>query len=196
MIEQLNLDRDWETAQYYDFSTDEYIDNAVSKNKLRTLTEFKYMVRNLEYPYLLANTDALVNWSAKAKKADAIGECKTISRQSAEKYEGKIPPYYISQVHHYMIVCQPLLRELRSEIYVLQDGREFWGMQVPKVDWMWDAVINEAGDFWNLILKGRDIIENSSNDQQRNAGLAEIEPDPDDSDAIVTGKQHPTSNPP
>lgn len=169
------------TAEHLDLETDEWIDNWANGVKLRSVDEFNYMVRNPEYPWLLANLDGLINFDG--QMADAIAEMKTISRQSADQWEGRMPIYYLAQVTMYMIVMQPMLREVNSHIYILEDGRDFWGMQVPKTQWLWDAVLEESHKFWELLEKGRDIIANTTNESDRSRFLAEIEPDPDDTPA-------------
>jgi hypothetical protein len=56
-------------------------------------------------------------------------------------------------------------------------------MEVPKIDWLWDAVIKESHDFHLLLEKGKDIILNTKSEFDQSRFLAEIEPDPDDSKA-------------
>lgn len=174
-------------GQFFDFETEEYINNELSNNQLRTIVEKKAMIRNKDYPHIIANVDGFEFDGVTRRQyfnADRIAEIKTISKQSADMWEGKLPPYYIPQAHTYLIVCEPFLNYQEVSFYVLQDGRDFWAVRIKEVDWMREAVIEQSTKFWELVVKGREILANERNRDKAMKGIYEIEPDPNPSKSV------------
>lgn len=173
-------------AQYYDFETGTYIENFEHGIKLRDIVEFPYMVRNKDYPWLLANVDGLENYNALKRRADSIAEMKTISRQSSEKWENGLPVYYIIQVHHYSTVLKPMLYYPEiARIFVLQDGRDYWGREIPISQTIVDEMLQRSYDFWETLEQGKYIMATAINENQMRLGLQEIEPEPDHTKAYA-----------
>lgn len=174
------------TAQYYDFETGEFLENAESNNKLRKISEFHYIVKNPQTPWLLGNIDGLegLKKSDNSFTADRVAEGKTISRQNSEKYERKFPPYYAVQQLTYQIILSPILKHLESHIYILRDGNHFWGDTIVWNQNEVDRILEESYKFWQLIQTGIEIIGNTSESYEKTeAALANIEPPPDDTEA-------------
>lgn len=174
-----------ELGQYYDIHAndpeEQLIKNWSNGYKVRDIVKFPYMVRNSNHPWSLANLDGLEDYNPVTQKAKRIAECKTISRQSAEMWVGKLPPYYLMQAHHYMITLEPMLERLETYIYVLEDGRYLYALPVEKSPTLWNIVIEECSEFWETLQKGREIIANASSPEQEERGLWEIEPPADSS---------------
>jgi putative phage-type endonuclease len=170
-------------AQYYDIDTGGYIDNFETGNKLRRITKMQYMVRNPKYPWLLANLDGAVNFRARSFKMDGPAEAKTISRQTAEMWQAKIPPYHISQINTYCIVCEPMMLTDSAHIFYLEDGRIFRGYRIPVIESLKEQILTRSEIFWRSILKGREIMADIKDNDLRLKYLAEIEPAPDSTES-------------
>lgn len=170
-------------GQYYDIDTGSYMDNYESKRKVRKITKLGYMVKNPKYPWILSNIDGAVNFTPRNFKMDGPAEAKTISRQTAEMWENGIPPYHLCQINTYMIGCEPMMRKREAYIFYLQDGRQFRGYCIPVIDQIREAILEQSEDFWGRVLKGREIMQDIKDNDTRLKYLAEIEPDPDNTEA-------------
>lgn len=167
-------------GQYIDVDTQEYIDNYLSKNKLREISKVPHMVMNPKYPWIIANLDGAVNFNKRTFMMDAIAEAKNISRQTAEMWESGIPPYHLIQIMTYAIVCEPLMTgQMAAYIFYLEDGRKFKGYRVFPDEDIIKKIIEESKRFWDLVLEGRDIMYNVKDEEKQLAMLSEIQPPPD-----------------
>jgi putative phage-type endonuclease len=168
-------------GQYYDFDTSQYIDNYNCHNKLRKITKLRYMVNNPKYPWLLANLDGAVNFTPRNFKMDCPAESKAISRKSAEMWADGIPPYHLVQITTYCIVCEPMMYKKYACLFYLEDGSKFRGYYIPVLDSIIDQILTRSEEFWNKVLKGREIMATVKDDDTRLKFLADIEPSPDSS---------------
>ncbi len=167
------------TAQFYDFENPEaYIENANDGALIRSITEFKYSVRNKKIPFANANVDGLIDFNARKFKARRLAEAKCTSRQASEMWE-TLPPYHIMQVILYMAVLEPMLDEQVTEIFYLVDGNKFTGYEIHQQHSLRDAIIEECSAFHAKVLKGIEIVQNELNPELRTLALQELEPDPD-----------------
>lgn len=181
-----NEDKILEIGQYYDFDTGQYIENYNANHRLRKITKLRYMVNNPRYPWILANLDGAVNFSPRNFMMSGPAEAKAISRQTAEKWENGIPPYHIIQVTTYCIVCEPMMEDNAACIFYLEDGSAFRGFRIPVVASVADQILTRSEAFWNKILKGREIMGNIKDNDNRLRFLAEIEPSPDPTPAYYS----------
>lgn len=170
-------------GQYYDIDTASYIDNHESGRKLRKITKLGYMVTNPDYPWIISNIDGAVNFTPRNFMMDGPAEAKTISRQTAEMWADKIPPYHLAQINTYMIGCGPMMRKQEAYIFYLEDGRTFRGFCIPVIEPLRDAILERSEEFWKRVLKGREIMADIKDNDMRLRYLAEIEPEPDNSEA-------------
>jgi predicted phage-related endonuclease len=171
-------------GQYLDINSGEYLDNFASGNMLRKISKVPYMVQNPKYPHILANLDGASGFRPRSFKMDAICEAKTVSRQTAEMYESGLIPYHLTQILTYCLVCAPLMTgEPQAYIFYLQDGRDFRGYHVPMIESICDQIVTRSEDFWNRVIKGREIMATVKDIDMRLKYLAEIEPEPDNTDA-------------
>lgn len=171
-------------AQYLNLETQEYLPNLEAGNKLRTLTEFKYMVRNSSFPWLLANIDGINGINRRKFKAKRIAEIKTISRQSAEMWE-TFPIYHYFQVQMYHLVLRPMLLEDADDIFYLKDGRDLYGYEIEFNFSVAERILEESYNFWQIVLRGREIVQNTHNKDKQLSYLAEIEPEPEHNEAYL-----------
>lgn len=102
------------------------------------------MYRSQEYPFMIADVDRLIVGE------NAGLECKTASPYSSDKWkDGEIPPHYLIQCCHYMIVTGK--REWYIAVVIL--GREFKYAKITWDDTMIQNLIAIETDFWNNHVK-------------------------------------------
>lgn len=178
-----NEDKVLEIAQYYDFESGQYVDNFNTGKKLRKITKLRYMVNNPEYPWIIANIDGATNFTPKTFKMDGPAEAKTISRQTAEMWTDKIPPYHIIQINTYAIVCAPMMRTNSASIFYLEDGNKFRGYHIPVIESIKDQILTRSEKFWKTVLMGREILANTPDRDNALRYLAQYEPNPDNTEA-------------
>lgn len=171
------------TAQFYDFNDPEaYLYNEAAGIYLRTIDQIKFSIRNPKVPYINANVDGLIDYDPVAVKARRIAESKTISRQSAEKWES-IPPYHLGQVIMYTYTLDPMLTERAAEIYYLKDGNNFYGWEIPQNDILLEMINEQCVIFHDKVQKGIEIVTTTKSLKKREQFLQEIEPEPDSTPA-------------
>lgn len=178
-----NEDTVLEIAQYYDFDTGQYVDNFNTDNKLRKITKFRYMVTNPDYPWIIGNIDGATNFVPKTFKMDGPAEAKTISRQTAEMWTDRIPPYHIIQINTYAIVCAPMMLTDAASIYYLEDGNKFRGYHIPVIESIKDQILTRSEKFWNTVVKGREILANTPDRDNALRYLSQYEPAADGTEA-------------
>lgn len=178
-----NEDKILHVGQYYNFDTGQYVDNYNTHTKLQKITKLRYMVRNPQYPWLIANLDGAVNFIPRTFKMDGPAEAKAISRQTAEIWQNGIPPYHIIQIHTYCIVCAPMMKTNAACIFYLEDGNKFRGYRIPVIESIKEKILTRSEEFWKRVVKGREIMAAVKDDDTRLKFLAEIEPDPDGTEA-------------
>jgi predicted phage-related endonuclease len=165
-------------AQFWDKNDEQaYLYNATIGYKLREITELKFSVRNPELPFLNINIDGAIGFIPETWMMRRIFESKTISRQSAEMWESRVPPYQLLQVQGYLRGLKPMLLEDVGEIYYLKDGREFYGAEIPLMPDLADSIIEKSKDFYERVQKGLEIVANIKDLNERERALHEVEPD-------------------
>jgi putative phage-type endonuclease len=178
-------DKVLEISQYLDLETQEYLANHEAGNKVRNHSVFKYMVVNPEYPWLIANIDGLNGFNKRTFKAKGIAEIKTISRQTAEMWE-TFPPYHYFQVQMYLTVLLPMLTsEEDTAIFYLKDGRELYGYPLPYSKEVSERIVEESYKFWQIVLEGKEIVQNTPDKAKQLQYLAGIEPDPEHNEGYL-----------
>lgn len=172
-------------GQYYDVNTGQYLDNFSTGTRLRKITALKYMVHNPDYPWIIANLDGAVNFTPRNFMMDGPAEAKTISRQTAEMWLDRLPPYHLTQIMTYCTVCKPMMREDAAHIFYLEDGRTYRGFHVPVSESIRDQILTRGEAFWNRVVKGREIVAEVKNIDKRLHFLAQIEPAADDTEVYA-----------
>lgn len=162
-------------------SSDEFLYNANSGKVIRKAKHIYSMLKNPAFPWLLANIDFEINkWNG---QPNGILELKMPSSLHWNIYDAGLPPGYILQIQMYMLVTGHSF----GELFALKDGRypELFRFEANKE--IQDAIIERTKNFWDKILEGRKIVKDKSlSDEEKQALLAPLEPDPESSDAYET----------
>lgn len=140
-----------ERWQYYDGDDEGYLENVTKNRIIRKCRKVNGFVRNKNYPWLYASVDRLMNIDGGFKMLtgepltkEGILEVKTIEERSSSKWEGGIPPYWISQVNQYMLIFEVDY----CEIAILENGRRLSVIPIERSEVMCKAIINTTRAFW------------------------------------------------
>lgn len=174
--------------QYWD-GEQAFIENVISGNRPRRFRKLKAIVENPKYPQLFANIDGLVTKHPVKGKKKGILEIKNVGGMTVDKYAGGIPPTYIAQVQHYMMILQLDYAEICMQV----DGQNMKVELFEADDEIQQAILRAASDHQWRVLSALDKIRSSGvDDKEELYGIAaEFEPDADSSedfDAFISAK--------
>ena len=165
--------------QYYDGTDEGWVANTIANNKIKRYKKLRAIAINPKYPHLFANLDGIITKHPTYGRKHGILEIKTISGYSADSYEGGIPPSYLLQVQHYMLVTEMKW----AEICYLKDGRHLGVVTFEADKELQDRILFAAEDFHNRVQAARDAIALLEGDDALQAAT-EFEPDADSSKAF------------
>lgn len=172
--------------QYYDGTEDGWVENTMNENKIKSYRKVKAIIENPKYPALFANIDGQITNHPVYGKRKGILEIKTISGYSADSYDAGIPPSYLVQVQHYMLVTGFEY----TEICYLKDGRDLGLVTFEADAEIQQSILTEANKFQSRILEARQTIQQfiASNNNYESEDLygvvAHLEPEADSSEAF------------
>lgn len=172
--------------QYYDGTEDGWVENTLTNNKIKKYRKVKAIIENPKYPALFANIDGEITQHPVFGKTKGILEIKTISGYSADSYEAGIPPSYLCQVQHYMLVTG----HKYAEICYLKDGRDLGVVTFEADPELQSVILEQANLFQSRVLEARKAIaeyqeQNPYADANELYGIvASLEPEADDSEAF------------
>jgi len=177
-------------GQYYDFSVDPrpgrwgdaWVENLYKERKLRNITEFPNLCVNTQIPWLQANVDGLENHDKRRRSASMVAEAKNTQSMVCKMYNEWVNPSYISQGLTYSKVLQPMLMAPGFKIFQKLDGNDLMARvyTLSDFDYLIDDILSESFEFYTNMIKGKEIVNNSTSRRQAVLGLREIEPGPDD----------------
>lgn len=175
--------------QYFDKEEYGYIKNYNEGNKLRTCYPVVGFAVNKKYPWLFASVDRIIP-AGNFKLLDGsileqhgILECKTISGFASDKWEYEIPPYYIYQVHQYMLIYEVDY----AEIAVIKDGRHLMVYPVERSEVIIEEILSMTYDFWyNRVIPAKKALmdyeqefkEKGTKNEKYLALIDNLEPEP------------------
>lgn len=169
-----------------------YVSNKRTGRKIRSIIEPRFIFTHSDYPFLRANVDGLTfdkiditntYWEDNLIKGhiiypQQIAEIKTIGSMTINKWGG-MPPYYILQVHLYMLMFIDKVSDLSSVIYSLKDGSELEQYPIAFSEDLGEMMVRDAYEFWQKVQKGREIMQDTSlSEVDRRKHLFLIEPTP------------------
>lgn len=166
--------------QYYDGTEDGWVANTIANNKIKTYRKIRAIVINPKYPMLFANVDGLITKHPTYGKKQGILEIKTISGYSADSYEGGLPPTYLLQLQHYMLVMDLSW----GEIFYLQDGRKLGCVTFEADRELQDRILFEATQFQNRVKAAKEEIANTQSLDEAMQIAVQFEPEADNTQAF------------
>lgn len=168
--------------QYYDGTEDGWVTNTLDDNKIKRYRRIRAIIQNTKYPMLFANVDGKIVRHPNRGPEPGILEIKTISGYASDMYEAGIPPSYLIQIQHYMLVTGYSW----GEICYLKDGRDLGVITIDEDPAIQQRIIDTATDFYNRVKAAKaKIVETGATTNQECMQVAsEFEPDADDTNAF------------
>lgn len=169
--------------QYYDGTEEGWVENTLNDNKIKTYKKVKAIIENPKYPVLFANIDGKITKHPNYGRKAGLLEIKTISGYSADSYEAGLPPSYLLQVQHYMLVTGWEY----SEICYLKDGRELGVVTLEADKELQDRILHAAMDFNARVMEAKREISLCPPSVDNNEKLqiaSQFEPDADSTQAF------------
>jgi len=165
--------------QYYDGTEEGWITNTLSDNKIKKFRKVKAIIENPKYPFLFANIDAKITKHPSYGKKSGVLEIKTISGYSADSYEAGLPPSYLLQVQHYMLVTEWNY----AEICYLKDGRDLGCVTFEADAEIQSSILDAAINFNRRVSEARKAISGAPIDEALQIA-SHFEPEADSSQAF------------
>ena len=158
--------------QYYDGTEDGWIENTLNNNKIKKYSKINAILVNDKYPFLFANVDAKITMHPYYGKKPGILEVKTISGYSADSYEGGIPPGYLFQLQHYLLVTGYTW----GEIVYLKDGRELGCLTFEADKDLQDMILKAASDHHTRVKQAREMSSTAKSEADKQMYIQGFEP--------------------
>lgn len=166
--------------QYYDGTDEGWVENTLANKKIKTYKKLRAIVTNPNYPVLFANVDGIITKHPIYGKKQGILEIKTISGYSADSYEAGIPPSYLIQVQHYMLVMELPY----AEICYLKDGRQLGCVTFEADKDLQQVILEEANEFQRRVLEANESMNDLLDNNEKLAVAAQFEPEADSTEAF------------
>jgi putative phage-type endonuclease len=179
--------------QYWDGTTDGYMNNKVNGHRKRTMHRVNGYLVNEKYPWLFASLDRAIVKNqvmligGETMMTDCPLECKNISHYASRLWEAGIPPYYIAQVNQQMLITETNY----CEIAILKDGRKFEVIPFQRSEKICKMIVERSYEFWQTVLRAKKafkekrLAERAGNYEiaRHNEGIIQqLEPLPDDTE--------------
>lgn len=166
--------------QYYDGTEEGWVENTLQDNKIKSYKKVKAIIENPKYPELFANIDGMITKHPDYGKKKGILEVKTISGYSADSYEAGLPPSYLIQLQHYLLVTGLKW----GEIVYLKDGRDLGCVTFDADQELQDRIYTAAVNFNRTVMAAKKELANVTNPDEANQIASYFEPPADNSDAF------------
>jgi putative phage-type endonuclease len=166
--------------QFYDGTEEGWVDNTLNNRKIKRYRKVKAIIENPKYPVLFANIDGKITQHPQYGKKAGLLEIKTISGYSADSYEAGLPPSYLLQVQHYMLVTGWTY----SEICYLKDGRDLGVITLEADKELQDRILSAAHEFNARVMAAKSELQKTADPNEQMQIASQFEPDADNTDAF------------
>jgi predicted phage-related endonuclease len=180
-LQEDNIAYSW---QFFDEDPEKFIENVITKNRPRRYKVIKGIVENPKYPTLFANLDGMITQHPVKGKKKGILEIKKINGVTMDSYVGGLPPQYLAQCQHYLMVCELDYAELCMRV----DGKQLVVHMIERDPDIQEAILYEATKYNARILAALDAMRESGTGDRDELMMiaAEFEPEADSSENFDT----------
>lgn len=133
-------------AMYFGSLLEPLLREEFTKRTGRKVVELKAMLQHPEYPFMLADVDGI---TVDDNGNPAILEIKTASEYKRNEWDDGVPPYYQTQIQHYLCVtgiekayCVVLIGGNTFKIYEVDADKEIQSMLIEIEKAFWNKVQN------------------------------------------------------
>jgi len=165
--------------QYWD-GEQNFVQNVINSNKVRKFRKVKAIIENPKYPALFANLDGEITLHPVFGKKKGILEIKNVGKMTVDSYIDGVPPSYIAQMNHYMLVTGHKYAEICMQV----DGQDMLVKTYEADPEIQQAILQKAEEHQRRVLAARAaIMEVGASEKEEVYGLAaQFEPDADNSE--------------
>lgn len=126
---------------------EEYVAQRFVEQTGKKIRKCNYVLQSIEHPFMIADVDRMVIGE------NSILECKTTKNYDGYHFGGgEYPSYWYAQVQHYMAV----LGADKTYIAVLEFGKGFYIIEVPRSEQDIIGLIQLEGAFWRNYIEGNE----------------------------------------
>lgn len=138
--------------EYWEGTPQSMIDNYNAGKRVRKSAKVNAYLINPEHDHLFASLDRVMRKGDGGK--EGVLEVKTISGYALKQWEHGIPPSYIIQLQHYLLVT-----ELEhGEIAMLKDGRFMEVLPFERNDNILEKITRMTKEFWERVIGAREVL--------------------------------------
>lgn len=165
--------------QYWD-GEENFIKNIATKTKVRKFRKVKAIIENPDYPMLFANLDGEITYHPVFGKKKGILEIKNVGKMTVDSYIDGVPPNYIAQMNHYMLVTGHKYAEICMQV----DGQDMLVKTFDANPDIQQEILNKATEHQTRVQSARKhILEAGASDKEEIYGIAAMyEPPADNSE--------------
>lgn len=145
-----------ELYTYWDGTPEGMMKNFKDRKPVCEIEDKIYHYKDQEFEFLQCSPDRVITKHPKYKGAGVL-EVKTIAGFTADKYEAGLPPAYLAQAQHNLMVTG--LDWL--DFAVLKDGRNFMVFHIERHEEYIKNLREREVEFWHRVLKTKQAVENS-----------------------------------
>lgn len=165
--------------QYWD-GEEAFIQNMIAGNKVRKFRKVKAIIENPKYPALFANLDGEVTLHPVKGKEKGVLEIKNVGKMTVDSYIEGVPPSYIAQMNHYMLVTGHKYAEICMQV----DGQNMLVKTFDADPDIQQEILKKAEEHQMRVLAARaEILSSGASDKEEIYGIAaQFEPEADNSE--------------
>lgn len=165
--------------QYWD-GEENFVQNMIAGNKVRKFRKVKAIIENPKYPMLFANLDGEITLHPVRGKEKGILEIKNVGKMTVDSYIDGVPPNYIAQMNHYMLVTGHKYAEICMQI----DGQNMLVKTFDADPDIQQAILEKAAEHRGRVIAAREaILKAGASDKEEIYGIAaQFEPPADNSE--------------
>jgi predicted phage-related endonuclease len=161
--------------EFWEFDVEGLMANRKAGKKVRSVNEIHAAIVNPELDFMFCNPDGIIVENGE----EGVFEAKNIERQHMKQYkDGIVRSHYLQTVFN-MMVCDVQFGALAYFI----NGNDYQAYPIARDAELEAIMLDAINDFALRILKGKMIMQTVSDPIERSRLLADIEPEPEDSDA-------------
>lgn len=172
ILEPVIADEYWRYYDPEDPDKTNFLKNAAEGKIIRKCHKVNAYIINPKFPHAFASIDRLINKNG--TDSEGILECKSINSYSAKSWVEGIPPQYLAQLQHYLMVTELPYGELA----LLKDGKIFDVFPFERNEEFINYIREATDEFWDLVTRARILKQNGEPYEQ-------LEPSPNNQEAYT-----------
>lgn len=151
-MQEENIKEMW---QYWDEDDDVFSSNVINNKRPRRFINHKATYQNTNYPYLFVNIDGEITKHPLKKNEPGVLEAKKINGFVSDSYYEGIPPQYIAQINH----CMMVMGWEYAELVMRVDGRKLVVKMFERDEFVCRAISEAAKEHHDRVLEAKSVLK-------------------------------------